>query len=180
MKKIKLMIAAFSLILFVPSTSFALLEVGAYGGYTSMDKIENVDMSGFHYGVITHMTFSLPLLATIGAGGYYQRGTFSDSGYEVTKQTLGLDAFARLEIPVLPLKPYGRISTSAWDRVSGDIKSDTRYFEDYSLGGGLAYMIPFPVLKLMLYTEYLYTVYSIDDGDRSYGHTFNVGVKAGI
>lgn len=177
MKKIKMIIVSLTIALFIPAASFALIEAGLYGGYSGSG---DTDMSGYHYGAIGHFTWSLPLLATFGVGGYYQQGSLSDSTNDIKRKTAGLDVFGRVDLPFLPLKPYGRMSTSAWDRVSGDISGDTRYFKDYSMGGGLAWFMPLPIVSLQLYTEYLYTIYNFHEGERESCHTVNLGVKAGI
>ncbi len=80
----KIMLLA-CLILAVPASSFALVDVGAYGGYSFAGELKTdsgtVDTSGFLYGFNAHVNFDMLVFFQLGIGGFYQKSEFD---YDMT------------------------------------------------------------------------------------------------
>ena len=192
MKKIVMicsLAAAFSL---VSAPSFALVDGEVFGGYSFKGKFEepsadkNVTVDGWGYGARAHLTGGF-LVLDYGMGGFYQRKPLDfslyDTSYSVVNNTYGFDAFFRLNIPLVFIKPYVRagLAIADYNKVkqgSAKIDSDTEYFNSYYTGIGVGFSLPIPVVTLMVYGEYLYN-HQIHAGKLT-GNTFNLGISLGI
>ncbi len=179
MKKITFAAIIISFLFFIPSSAFALFDIGVYGGYSFAGDVEtdvkNVEPVGPEYGAIAHYTDSI-LIFNLGIGGYYQRSPLKDGSIEYTKQTAGIDGYAQLDIPLIPIMPYLRASLGVWENIEGDVDND-EYFKSYSFGAGVDF--PLPVVPLAIYTEYVFSV-GFQDGNTAKSHAAHLGVRLAI
>jgi hypothetical protein len=183
----KIMLLA-CLILAVPASSFALVDVGAYGGYSFAGELKTdsgtVDTSGFLYGFNAHVNFDMLVFFQLGIGGFYQKSEFDydmtgggDSSYD--KTVVGVDLYAMLNIPMLPISPYVTFNSGIWEKVDDKYaRASTDYFQTYSVGGGVALTIlPIPaIMSLSIFGEYLYN-FGKDAGNDATGHQVRLGVR---
>ena len=194
MKKL-LLVAAATAMLMIPAASYAIIDIGVYGGYNFGGDVIKPPIYGNGVGVIVHPSFTIAEVVTLGIGAFYQR-KFDKIAVDyiyytkhklVTKDSAALDGYIQFNIPKVMLHPYARVSTSIWDQVKGfrfknlDTLTASEFFQTYSFGGGLA--IPFasvPVLeKFYVYFEYLYNISKVA-GDNPKSHTVQAGVKVMI
>lgn len=188
MYRLKMTTAAVALAAMIPVSSFAWIDFGIYGGYSLSGYIESssgrLETSGPEYGCMGHLTYSLPLLATVGVGGFYQYSDLSykvdSERYDFQRSVLGVDAFMQIDLPQLPLKPYGRVAAGAVDKVKAEHYDSTDYLQNYSAGAGLAWVQSIEAIKLNIFAEYIYVI-SIFKGDkRGSSHAVHIGTKVGI
>ena len=196
MKRSLMIGAVMAVLAFVSTPSFALIDGEVYGGYNFAGKFsapamagvtsKDVKVSGFDYGARAHLTGGL-LIVDYGLGGYFQRKpleySLSSKTYELMNINYGFDGFIRLNLPVIPIKPYARAGLSIADyneakQGNTTAKLDTKYFNSYYTGFGVGLSLPIPVVLLMVYGEYLYN-HQIYSGKLT-GNTFNVGISLGI
>jgi len=184
MNRIRTLIVLLSLVAIIPATSYALVDIGAYGGYSFAGKLEttgeDVEPSGWEYGFIAHYNKTiLPMILSFGFGAYYQKSALNydllNKDYDFDKQSAGIDAYLQLELPII-IHPYGRVSATAWEKTGGDADSNTEYFKSYSAGAGIAMTI-FPLLQL--YGEYLYNFGEVD-GKKTTGNSAHLGLRLNI
>ncbi|MDR3237753.1 MAG: hypothetical protein LBT84_04540, partial [Spirochaetia bacterium] len=130
--KTKLIILAF-LVCLAPASAFALVDLNLYGGYTVGGKWSDYDHkygTDFRYGGAVHLNSGFLAILKLGIGGYYQMSsvTYGDdngipvgigTGDEFTldKTEFGIDAYAALDIPLIPISPYVKGGTAAWNKV---------------------------------------------------------------
>lgn len=177
MKKIRIIILILGIIAFIPASSYALFDIGAYGGYSFGGKVKtegsDVEPSGWEYGFIGHYNMTIfPMLLSFGIGAYFQLSPLKlndDSSY--SKKAVGLDGYLQLELPIL-VHPYVRFSAAIWE----DVEGNAEYFKSYSLGGGLAFGI-FGILQI--YGEYLFNT-AIQDGNNAIGNAVHLGLRIKI
>jgi len=189
-KIIKILII-FLFLIFINQTSYALVDLGVYGGYSFSGEIdtegtgEQPDPTGFEYGVIGHYNSSLLAFFNYGVGAYYQ---YSDLSYEGTsnnqdvdtdynKNIIGLDAYLELSLPLMPLHPYVKIASAIWEETGGDLERvENEWFNTYSTGFGVAFTF-FPMYQV--FGEYQYS-YSKMDGDKNIGNAVHLGLRVNI
>ncbi len=170
MKKIKLIAAMAALLALIPASSFALFDIGAYGGYSYKSTIDTQTVSGstpdpkgLSYGLIGHYNQPIFPLITMGVGLYSQYSKFSYSYKNLAnkstevqygKKIIGIDLYLELNVPLLPIHPYVKFASGIYEDMNGDLqKADRQYFNTYSTGGGLALTF-FPFLQV--FVEYRY------------------------
>jgi hypothetical protein len=192
MKKIALLVVLSSMMLMVPVASYAIIDIGVYGGYNFGGDVMKPPIYGNGVGVIVHPSFTIAEVVTLGIGAFYQR-SFDKIAVDyiyftkhklVTKDSAALDAYIQFNIPKFMLHPYGRVSTSVWDQVKGyrfknlDSLTANEFFQTYSFGGGIAIpLASIPVLdKFYIYFEYLYNISKVA-GDKPKSHTAQAGLK---
>ncbi len=184
MKKIKMLTAALALLALLPTAGFALADISAFGGY-SWGTSDTIDPSGFQYGFDAHINTEFLYFFQLGLGGFYKKSdmelSYFDRDVDYNRSTAGIDAYAQLELPLIPIDPYVRFRSAVWEKVSGQVIDNTEYFKSYSVGGGIFLtVLPVPgVIKLQLFGEYLYDI-TKQDGHKVNGHTFNLGVRADV
>lgn len=173
LKKILLLIVT----LFVfNSSAFAIVDFGVYGGYSFAGNYSasGTSTSGPEYGVIGHYNDMVIPLLSYGIGGYYQYTKLDysllGSDNSLTKNTLGLDLYFQLELPII--HPFVRASTSIFE----SIKSEKEFFKSYAFGGGLAFSV-FPFIELT--TDYMYTR-SKKGSETLKGHAIHLGARINI
>ncbi len=194
MKRITVFCSGLALALFLlaPVSGHAIIDIGAYGGYNFGGKAYNPTVYGPHLGLISHASFTLAEVVTLGLGAYYQRAyeikTINYFGFDKKKMTyrdsVGLDGYLQINIPKANLRPYGRVSTNIWDQNEGfRVKnwknvSISEYFKTYAFGGGLD--IPLANIEVLdkfsIYLEYLYTISNVKN-TAPYTHTGHAGVR---
>ncbi|PKL39828.1 MAG: hypothetical protein CVV44_06295 [Spirochaetae bacterium HGW-Spirochaetae-1] len=184
MNRIKSFIIAAGFLLLIPTASFAIVDVGAYGGYAFGTEIEgtNVDPAGFEYGLDAHLNVTYLVILKLGVGAFYQGSVLkygSSSDYD--KKIIGLDIYNQVDIPLFPIDPYVKFNTAIWEKVdTSSSYNSTEFFKAYSIGGGLLFTIlPLPVMKVQLFGEYLYSI-AKQDGQKATGHAVHLGLRLDI
>ncbi|MCL1911378.1 MAG: hypothetical protein FWG13_04150 [Leptospirales bacterium] len=185
--KTKLLLSAFILCL-AHASAFAIVDVNLYGGYTIGGKhqgrgVKFGDDNG-HWGLLAHINATLLKVFQFGVGPYYQSSTVTygnpKNHWSADKKDIGIDGFAALDIPLIPLSPYLRGGTSAWNRVKYSYGTETNSFERYHAGGGvLLTILPLPLFKLQMFTEYI-RFWGKEGGLKSTEHQLNVGLRGNI
>lgn len=175
MKRLTLAAALASALLFIPTASFALVDVNLYGGYTFSGKLEGISgtQDGWEMGLTTHINFDVLVFFQFGAGASYEWTNMDWTD----KNQVGLDLYGMLNIPFIPVSPYVRFNTAIWDKIEGQLDS-TEYFKTYSFGGGIILtVLPIPgVFKLQLFGEYMYN-FSEHSSREVTDHSFYLGVR---
>ena len=176
--------------LLLPTASFAIVDIGAYGGYTFAGKIDqpgidNADTNGWQYGFIGHLNGSvIPMILSMGVGGFYQKSplsyTVAGKDFDLTKTMYGVDAIAMLELPIL-IHPYVRAGIAINEKV--EIKtpcctsSDEKKFNSYYGGLGVALTV-FPFVQV--FGEYLYNYSNIENNGTLQSNSINIGARLNI
>ncbi len=190
MKKIRSIVLVVSILAFVPASSYALFDIGIYGGYTFAGEIKsdisgqsNPEPTGLSYGAIGHFNTPIFPLLRLGVGLYTENSnldySISSQDYEFTRKTVGLDLYLQLDIPLIPLHPYAKFASGIWEEVGGDLvaKDETEYFSTYRTGVGAALTF-FPMLQIFAEYQFLYTR-NIGD-DKAVGHGVALGMRLNI
>jgi hypothetical protein len=190
MKKFSWIILIVSILAFVPATSYALFDLGVYGGYTFAGEIKsdvpgvsNPEPTGLSYGVIGHFNTPIFPLLRMGFGLYSEKSDFSydlvNQSYDYTRKTVGIDLYLQLDIPLVPLHPYLKFASGVWEEIGGELveKDETEYFSTYRTGVGVALTF-FPFVQIFAEYQYLYTR-NIGD-DTAVGQGVALGVRANL
>jgi len=185
MKFTKALLLACAVLLVLPASAFALLDVGVYGGYSFAGEIEtdtdSPKTSGPEFGAFAHYNTGLPLLLTLGVGPFYQKTYLSydlmNNEYDATRSMVGLDVYLQVELPII-IHPYirGGIAFKEWLELDGPGGSSTKseYFKSYYGGLGVALKV-FPLVSF--FGEYLYTRSNQEDDVVVKGNAVHVGAK---
>ena len=185
MKFTKAVLLTCAVLLMLPVSGYALLDVGVYGGYSFAVDIETEEnshrKSGPEFGAFAHYNTGLPLMLTFGIGPFYQKTDLSydllDSEYDATRSMLGLDVYLQLELPII-VHPYvrGGIAVKEWLKLETPSGSSTKsaYFKSYYGGLGLAFKV-FPLVSF--FGEYLYTRSNQEDSVVVKGSAVHAGAK---
>jgi hypothetical protein len=177
-----------TIVLFIPASSYAIVDASIFGGRTFGSKIENAagdtDVNGWQYGLYGHVNTGVPMLFTVGAGGFFLTAPLKGD-IDATKKTVGFDAFAMVDLPVLPVFPYVRYGIAVKETVevktSAGTTSSSENFKSNYFGFGLSRTIFSAVkLKLQIFAEYLYTISKQENDTKLKGHAVNVGITAMI
>ncbi|MFC1669459.1 outer membrane beta-barrel protein [Spirochaetota bacterium] len=177
MKILRLLVFALALLALAPAKSYALFDLGVYGGITFDNKVNtslgDLKAYGSGFGFIGHYrTTLIPMVLSFGLGPYYESFylTYDEysTDYDYKKQTVGLDVYAMLELPIF-IHPYFRASVAIWD----DLNGHEEYFQSFAVGPGVGLNI---AVIFQIYLEYLYSA-SWHDDKKSDGHTINLGVR---
>ena len=199
MKKIAKILPVLCLMIFVPVGGFALFDVKLYGGFPVAGHYDGCNQKIFAengaWGVSAHLNNVFLEFLQLGLGGFYQESTvkYKSPGamwygddFTLKRHMIGLDAYAQLEIPLLPLCPYIRVSTVARNKITGDTYSQLDYshidnFERHGIGGGVSItLVPIPALfRLQAFLEYAFEFGKEDDKRVRQGNLF-LGLKADI
>ncbi len=189
-KKFSKFFTVLAIILSIPAASYAIVDVSAFGGRTFSGKLENAagdtDVSGWQYGLYGHFNTGMPLLFTVGIGGFYMIAPLKGDGdIDATKKSSGIDAYAMLDLPVLPLFPYVRYGHAVKESVevksSGATTTSNKYFKSNYFGFGLSRTIYSAVkLKLQIFAEYLYTNSKLEHDSKLKGNVINAGITASL
>lgn len=185
----KLLCVAIAIVL-LPTTSFAIVDLGMYGGYTFAGKfdapnISNADTNGWQYGFIGHLNGSvIPMILSMGIGGFFQRSplsyTVAGNDFDLTKTMYGIDAIAMLELPIL-IHPYARAGIAINEKVElkypGGSWSDEKKFNSYYFGLGAAFTV-FPFVQV--FGEYLYNYSKLEDDATLKSNSINIGARLNI
>jgi hypothetical protein len=190
MKKIRSIVLVVSILAFVPATSYALFDIGIYGGYTFAGEVQsdisgqqNPEPTGLSYGAIAHFNTPIFPLLRLGIGLYTENSdlefSIASEDYEFTRKTVGVDLYLQLDIPLVPLHPYAKFASGIWEEVGGDLvaKDETEYFNTYRTGLGAALTF-FPMLQIFAEYQFLYTRQVGDD--TATGHGVALGLRLNI
>ena len=194
-KNVRNFLILLSVILLIPASSFALVDASVYGGYAFGGKLEgggggSADVSGYHYGARAHANLGIPMVVSFGAGMFYQ---IAPMKYEVNgkkddlkQETMGIDVYAQLKLPVIPINPFVRYGIAINDKVevtyadAAGSRTNTlkQNFKSSYYGIGIAYsLLDAVVLDVQLIGEYLYTKTKQEDGITLKANAFNLGVQ---
>jgi hypothetical protein len=190
MKLTRTVILVLAVLCFIPASSYAIVDIGVYGGYSFAGKLEwdtiDKNVNGWEYGVLGHINHTFLGLLELGIGGYAQwaplKYSVGGKDYELTKSTYGIDGLALLDLPVFPLNPYVRGGIGVYEQVKVEapvVGSETKseYFKSYYFGGGIALGI-FPFVQI--FGEYLYTRSKQEDGVTIKGNAVHMGARLNI
>jgi|GEM_PF-556695 len=197
MKKFILSTVFAAMVAFVPTSSFAIFDIGVYGGYgfTSIPDASSTlaafsDPGGWDYGAVAHINIKIPFLMSFGFGAYYQGSYFDNIDFAKlnaggtqfaiqSKDAVGLSFYAQLDlIPVV--KPFIRITVAIWEgQKMGSIDATSFdstptvfdfFMKTYSIGPGLAFKIGI----IDIFVDYMFN-FTLNFGD-----VINVGNASGV
>ncbi|MDR1931542.1 MAG: hypothetical protein LBQ57_01850 [Spirochaetales bacterium] len=176
------------LLCLAPVAGFSLFDGNIYGGLPFSGEFDNLDqkfLSGenYAYGASAHLNGGFLGFLQLGLGGFYQLSavTYESAAddFTVDKTTAGIEAYAQFEIPFLPIAPYVKANTAAWNKLKGDGGfSHTDNFKKHGVGAGVALtVLPVPLLlRLQLFAEYMYN-FGKEDGKTVKQHNAFVGLR---
>jgi len=172
------------IMIFIPASSYAIVDASVYGGRTFGNKVESAgdktDANGWQYGLYGHVTTGIPMLCTVGLGGFYLIAPLKGD-VDAKKKTFGIDAYAQLDLAVLPVYPYVRYGIAINEKVEVGSTSVSENFKSHYIGVGLSRDIfSAAVIKIRLFAEYLYTTSKQEKDVKIKGNAINVGVTAVI
>ena len=189
MKRLTLILAIFTVLVFVPSASFAIVDLGVYGGYSFGGEIEveneTYDVAGPEYGFIGHVNGTvIPMILSVGIGGFYQKSTleyeYNNDTIDLDKTMYGIDAIVMLELPIL-IHPYVRggiaIKEELDFKVNGEGVTYDETFSSYYVGLGAAFTI-FPMVQV--FGEYLYNYSTQEEDSTMMTNSIHVGARLNI
>lgn len=186
--------AILAALILIPASGYALVDASVYGGYAFGGELDSgagdtADVDGYHYGARAHVNLGIPLVFSVGAGLFYQIAPMEyeadgDSD-DLTQKTLGIDAYAQLELPFLPVYPFVRYGIAIKDEVEVTYGSTTSTFEESFkssyYGAGITYsLLDAVVIDIQLFAEYLYTTTKQEDDVELKGNAINIGVQAAM
>lgn len=173
MKKTKLLVAVLAIALFIPASSYALVDFGVYGGYSYANidtEVYQEDMNGWEWGMLGHVNTGLPMLFSVGLGAFYQR---TNADFEIGNTTVdadrvmwGIDVMATLELPIF-IHPYLRMGIAIKEELEIDQGNNTttvtneKYFNSHYYGIGAQFSV-FPMVRV--FGEYVFN-YSNQEND---------------
>ncbi|MFW5860602.1 MAG: outer membrane beta-barrel protein [Spirochaetota bacterium] len=189
MKKLIVILAAFTVLVFAPSASFAIVDMGVYGGYSFGGEIEveneTYDVIGPEYGFIGHVNGTvIPMVLSLGIGGFYQKSTLQyevdKKDFDLDKTIYGLDAIAMLELPII-IHPYLRggiaINEKLDLKVNDSSVSYEKKFNSYYFGIGAAFTV-FPMVQV--FGEYLYNYSKQEEDAVLKTNSVHIGARVNI
>ncbi len=189
MKKLIVIFAAFTVLVFAPSASFAIVDLGVYGGYSFGGEIEvgneTYDVMGPEYGFIGHINGSvIPMILSLGVGGFYQKSTLQyeadNKDFDLDRTMYGLDAIAMLELPII-IHPYLRGGIAINEKLELKIDDSSVSYEEkfnsYYFGIGAAFTV-FPMVQI--FGEYLYNYSNQEDDSTLKTNSIHIGARVNI
>jgi hypothetical protein len=187
-KKLWKSLAILTIMLLIPASSYAIVDASIFGGRTFGGEIERsgskTDIDGWQYGAYGHINTGIPFVLTAGAGGFYLKAPLKGD-VDAKKETVGVDVYAQLELPILPVYPYVRYGIAIREKVesesSGRTTDISENFKSHYYGLGLSRtLFSFVKLKIMIFAEYIYTTSKQENDVKIKGHAVNVGVTASL
>ncbi|MBN2038532.1 MAG: outer membrane beta-barrel protein [Spirochaetes bacterium] len=188
-KNLSKIIVILMFFIFVPASSYAIVDFSIYGGYSFAGELEDdsetSDMNGWQYGFYGHVNSGIPMLFTVGLGVFYQISplTVDSSAGEVdaTKTSYGLDGYAQVDLPFLPVFPYIRLGIAAKEEVEVESTTFSENFKSYYYGIGVSYtLVDVVVWDLQLFAEYLRTASKQEEDIEVKGNAVNMGLKIAL
>jgi hypothetical protein len=196
MKKYVGMLFIFAAVAILPVKSFAVVDAEVFGGYIVKGEVEGgdangaTDVKGPGYGFRGHFNNKI-VLFNVGLGGYWQKfnADYSESNndFENTVTSYGFDAYIKLDIPLMPFKPYVRGGLAIKDKYDVEMSnsfgtfsgSSSEKFNSSYYGIGVAFtVLPLPALDVQVYGEYVYSHYKGSSDMK--GHSLNFGALASL
>jgi hypothetical protein len=177
-----------TVMIFIPASSYAIVDASVFGGRYFGGKIENAtgesDLSGWQYGAYGHINSGMPMLFTVGIGGFYLIAPLKGD-LDATKKSSGIDAYAMVDFPALPVFPYVRggiaVKETVEVKTAAGKSSTSEYFKSNYFGFGLSRTIFSAVkLKLQIFAEYLYTTSKQENDVKLKGNIINAGITASL
>lgn len=187
MKSLKLAALVLAALVLVPASSYAIVDVGVYGGY-SLASLETEaatkDMNGWEYGFFGHITMGIPLLFSVGFGGFYQRADatidFNGTDIDATRVSYGLDVMGTIELPVIPVNPFARAGIAINESYELDIpgaEKNEKKFGSYYFAIGVGYSF-IPMTRL--FVEYVYNYSKQENDTKILSNAIHVGAMLSI
>jgi hypothetical protein len=170
-----------------PVSAFAIADFGAFGGYSFSNKIEetggDTNVKGWQYGLYGHVNTGIPMVATLGIGGFYLIAPLKGDDVDATKKSVGVDAYAQLDLPFLPVFPYARYGIAINEKfevkAGGATTNLSENFKSHYFGFGLSRnLLNAGLLKFQIFAEYLFTTSKQEKDVTIKGNAINVGIKA--
>lgn len=173
-----------TIMVFIPASSYAIVDASVFGGRSFGTKYEDsgssTDANGWQYGAYGHVTTGIPMVLTVGLGGFYLVAPMKGD-VDATKKTVGIDAYAQIDLPVIPVNPYARYGIAIKESVEGDSTTISENFKSHYFGVGLSREIfSAAVIKIRLFAEYIYTTSKQEHDIKIKGNAVNFGVTAVI
>jgi hypothetical protein len=139
-------------------------------------------MKGWEYGAFGHLNTGIPMLFTVGLGGFYQvtKSTYEPGAveYDVTRTMYGIDAICILELPLLPVNPFLRGGLAINEELEiGDADPIEEKFKSYYVALGVGYSI-FPMTKV--FAEYVFNYSKQEDSSKINSNAIHVGLMINI
>ncbi len=187
MRMLKLTALVLTALVLVPASSYAIVDVGVYGGYSLASlqtEAYTKDMNGWEYGFFGHITMGIPLLFSVGLGGFYQRAdaTVDINGTDIdaTRVSYGLDVMGTIDLPVIPVNPFARagiaINESYELDTPGAEKNDKKFGSYYfAIGVGFSFI---PMTRL--FAEYVYNYSKQENEITIQSNSIHVGAMLSI
>ena len=188
MKKTRIIVALLAVLMFIPVSSYAIVDFGVYGGYSFAnldDEASQVDMNGWEWGMLGHINTGLPMLFSVGLGAFYQRtnSEFDLGGttYDAERIMWGVDIMATLELPIF-IHPYLRMGIAVneefeVDSPQGRIRKDDKWFNSHYYGLGAQFTV-FPMVRL--FGEYVFNYSNQEDNTVIKSNAIHVGAMLSI
>ncbi|MFH0974436.1 MAG: hypothetical protein V1874_01490 [Spirochaetota bacterium] len=180
--------AILAILLFIPASGYAIIDASVFGGRSFGGEIESsgskTDIDGWQYGCYGHVNTGIPFILTAGAGGFYLIAPLKGD-VDAKKKTAGLDVYAQIDLPILPVFPYARYGIALNEKVevktSGGSSNISENFKSHYFGFGLSRtLFSLVKLKVMIFAEYLYTTSKQENDVKIKGNAVNVGVTASL
>jgi opacity protein-like surface antigen len=187
MKSLKLAALVLAVLVLLPVSSYAIVDAGVYGGYSlaALDtEAYTKDMNGWEYGFFGHITMGIPLLFSVGLGGFYQRADatvdFNGTDVDATRISYGIDVMGTIDLPVIPVNPFVRAGIAINESYELDAvgaEQQDKKFGSYYFAIGVGYSF-IPMTKL--FAEYVYN-YSKQENDTTIqSNGFHIGAMLSI
>lgn len=192
-KKSSKALVILTILLSIPAVSYAIVDASVFGGYSFAGKYEasgsSSDTKGYQYGAYAHLNTGIPALFTVGLGGFYLIAPMTlettSGDIDATKKTVGIDVYAQIDLPVLPIFPYVRYGHAINEKLevknSGGTTTYSKNFNSNYYGIGICKTLINAVkLDLQLFVEYLRTSSKQEKDVKTTGNVINVGIKASL
>ncbi len=167
MKLLVKILVILTIIVFIPASSYAIIDFGVYGGYAWGDFEPNgtYDIDGSEYGFIGHFNGGVPLLISVGVGLFWQSASHTveidSKDYDADRESYGFDAYAQLELPIV-IHPYIRGGIAIKEELDLEGSKFDDKFNQIYYGIGVA-MTVFPMIQV--FGEWIHTESTIEDGE---------------
>lgn len=187
MKSLKLFAITCFVFLAIPASSFAFFDAALYGGYSfgSLDAAQyNEDLKGWEYGGFAHINLGIPMLFSVGIGGFYHVSTatmdYSGTDTDVSRSSYGLDVMGTIELPMLPVNPFIRAGVAINESLEIDmqnIPTKEKKFGSYYFAIGAGYSV---VPMVRLFAEYVYNYSKQEDDEKVLSNALHLGIMLSI
>jgi hypothetical protein len=174
-----------TVLVLIPASSYALVDAAVFGGYSFNNKIDGAgtdeSVKGWQYGLYGHFNTGIPMLVTVGIGGFYLIAPLKGD-INATKKAAGIDVYGQIDLPFLPVFPYARYGIAINEKI--EIENGptlSKNFKSHYFGLGVSRtLFTATLLKLQIFAEFLFTTSKQENSVNVKGNAINVGIKAVI